>query len=101
MQPRGRPGPSTQASSIPNGYTPQQHDALVQAAEDSTGDQLICALDYVVNLLKQNGIAYAGMGGLALNLRGSERETHDVDTSASCDMSTLRNICKGRSRYVV
>jgi hypothetical protein len=101
MQPRAAPGPNIQANSIPNGYTPQQHTALARDAEGATRSQLICALDYIVNLFKVNQIAYAVMGGLALNLRGSDRDTNDVDISTSCDMATLRDICKGQPRYVV
>ncbi|KAK8040908.1 hypothetical protein PG994_013915 [Apiospora phragmitis] len=38
------------------------------------------------------------MGGLALNLRGSLRETHDVDVAVVCDMHTLRQSCMSHVR---
>lgn len=86
------------ATTTTNGYTPEQGDALARAAGQAGFDQLAAGLNYIIKLLEDNGIAYAVMGGLALNFRGSERETHDVDVTPACDMHTLRQICRGRSR---
>lgn len=51
-----------------------------------------------MTLFRSQGIAFAVMGGLALNFRGSVRDTHDVDITAACDMHTLRAACNSSPR---
>lgn len=82
----------TTQSTIANGYTPEEGAQLSAMGAHVDYLQLLCAFDYIVKLLEANEINYAGMGGLALRLRGSKRDTHDVDASAECDMHTLRGI---------
>lgn len=85
-------------SQIPNGYTPEEGAAFSRAGSNASRPQLICALDVIISLLRSKNIPFAVMGGLALNFRGSERETHDVDLTAACDMRTLREACTGAPR---
>ncbi|KAK8135713.1 hypothetical protein PG984_003653 [Apiospora sp. TS-2023a] len=97
--PRGLP--TSSPGKIPNGYTPEQGDRLTRSSRHPSRIELCCALEFMAEFIQAKGVAYAVMGGLALNLRGSRRETHDVDMVVACNMLTLRQACIGVERIKV
>ncbi|KAK8047378.1 hypothetical protein PG996_015442 [Apiospora saccharicola] len=97
--PRGLP--TSGPGKIPNGYTPDQGERLTQSSRHPSRIELCYALEFMAELIQAKGISYAVMGGLALNLRGSRRETHDVDIVVACNMLTLRQACIGVERIKV
>ncbi|KAK8032170.1 hypothetical protein PG990_001904 [Apiospora arundinis] len=97
----GRAPPTTGLGRITNGYTVEEGRFLTESQDATLVPHLYCALDFIARFLRDKGLGYAVMGGLALILRGSRRETHDVDIVAACDMLTLRQACIGQSRIKV
>ncbi|KAK4208564.1 hypothetical protein QBC37DRAFT_405166 [Rhypophila decipiens] len=89
------------ATVIANGYTDQEGRDLAEKGGNATVQQLVLALDVIVGLFEDQGVTCAVMGGLALNFRGSTRDTHDVDITAACDMRTLRQACLSHPRLKV
>ena len=96
--PRGLP--TSGPGKIPNGYTPDQGERMTQSSRHPSRIELCYALEFMTELIQAKGLAYAVTGGLALNLRGSRRETHDVDMVVACNMLTLRQACIGVERCV-
>ncbi|KAI9836120.1 MAG: hypothetical protein M1819_001736 [Sarea resinae] len=70
-------------------YTSQQQHQLEAYSRNATLTQLVRTADYMSRVLSGSAISFAFMGGFALNLRGSTRETHDVDIAVGCNMLTL------------
>ncbi|KAK6849218.1 hypothetical protein PG995_013051 [Apiospora arundinis] len=97
----GRAPPTPSLGRITNGYTIEEGRFLTQSGAHTVIPHLYCALDFMTRFLRGKGVSYAVMGGLAMILRGSRRETHDVDIVAACDMLTLRQACIGQSRIKV
>ncbi|KAK8001556.1 hypothetical protein PG991_013778 [Apiospora marii] len=93
--PRGPP-----AARPSNRYTPAEGMKLTQSGNGSV-HQLFCALDYMAAFIQGKGLTYAVIGGMARTLRGSRRETHDVDIAVACDMDTLRKAFNGEQRVKV
>lgn len=93
-----RDPPTARPSKIPNGYETEEGLQLARAGDDASVLQLFCALDFVAALLQAKGLTYAVLGGFAFTLRGSRRETHDVDIAVACDMRTLREALEGEQR---
>lgn len=92
--------PITGLGTITNGYTNEEGRLLTQSAKHARIAHLWCALEFMERLLRGKGVSYAVMGGLALNIRGSRRDTHDVDIAADCDMLTVRQTCINEPRLV-
>lgn len=84
----------------PGTYTYEQLPGLMVAADEALFPQLFAAADFVAQMLQANGIPYAFMGGFALKLRGSTRDTHDVDVTVECTMLRLIEVLSGQPRYV-
>lgn len=72
-----------------------QHDAVKEAA---------CTLSIILN---QNNVGHAYIGGFALNLLGSDRETSDIDVLIDVDCPSLIRtyvtpiLCGADSRFAV
>lgn len=60
--------------------------------------QLVAAADLVSQVFQANSIPYAFMGGFALKLRGSTRDTHDIDVAVECTMQRLIEVLSGQPR---
>jgi hypothetical protein len=60
-------------------YTIDELDDLEMESAGSNVDQQSIALASVASLLERNAIRYGVMGGMNCYLRGSGRETGDVD----------------------
>jgi hypothetical protein len=52
-------------------------------------------------MFQANGIPYAFMGGFALKLRGSTRDTYDVDVAVGCTMQRLIEVLSAQPRCVI
>lgn len=61
---------------------------------------LIVAAVFIARLLESSGIAYALMGGLGMKLRGSSRETFNVDILASVSVKRLWDVLVPQPRSV-
>lgn len=70
----------------PGTYSPEQQHALVAAANRAVTSQLFAAADLMSRVFQVNAVPYAFMGGFALKLRGSIRDTQDVDVAVGCTM---------------
>ncbi|KAF2691387.1 hypothetical protein K458DRAFT_353109 [Lentithecium fluviatile CBS 122367] len=68
------------------------------AADHAANGQLIAAADFVSQVFRANNIPFALMGGFALKLRGSNRDTHDVDVAVGCTMQRLIEVLSAQSR---
>ncbi|KAH7395256.1 hypothetical protein DE146DRAFT_659654 [Phaeosphaeria sp. MPI-PUGE-AT-0046c] len=79
--------PSTQQQ--PGTYTPEQMCTLTIAANRAVTSQLLAAAELMAQVFQANDIPYALMGGFALKLRGSTRDTYDVDVAVDCTMQRL------------
>ncbi|KAF2828479.1 hypothetical protein CC86DRAFT_241231, partial [Ophiobolus disseminans] len=79
-------------------YTHQQLQALMNAANFASSSQLVAAAELMSQVFQANSIPYAFMGGFALKLRGSTRDTHDVDVAVGCTMQRLIEVLSGQSR---
>ncbi|USP72977.1 hypothetical protein yc1106_00251 [Curvularia clavata] len=84
----------------PGTYTYEQLPGLMVAADEALFPQLFAAADFVAQMLQANGIPYAFMGGFALKLRGSTRDTHDVDVTVECTMLRLIEVLSGQPRIL-
>ncbi|RMD41617.1 hypothetical protein DV735_g3529, partial [Chaetothyriales sp. CBS 134920] len=70
-------------------YTVAQGQLLTQQSSTAGIGDLLIAADYITRLFDANQIPFAFMGGFSVNVRGSQRETHDVDVAVGCDMHKL------------
>lgn len=82
----------------PGTYTHEQQQVLIIAANRALTSQLLAAADLVSQVFQANDIPYALMGGLALKLRGSTRDTQDVDVAVECTMQRLIEVLSTQSR---
>ena len=82
----------------PGTYTPEQQHGLSMAAIVASTPQLLAAADLVSQVFQANGIPFAFMGGFALKLRGSIRDTQDVDVAVGCTMQRLIEVLSAQSR---
>ncbi len=92
--PRGQAPPPPPA----NTYTPEQRDALQRDSANATEEHLVLATDLAVEKLAADGIPYALMGGFSLRMRGSARQTLDVDLVVGGTMLALKTAMSGDSR---
>ncbi|KLJ06480.1 hypothetical protein EMPG_10127 [Blastomyces silverae] len=77
----------------PGSYDPAQAIALTSASKANTKmPHLIETMDYMIQLLQANSVSFALMGGLAMAVLGSNRNTHDVDLAVGCNMEKLKQI---------
>ena len=67
---------------------------LKQNADTALEVHLLAAADYITEVLVQNQVSYALMGGLSLRLRGSTRGTQDVDIAVGCNMNRLLEVIR-------
>lgn len=73
-------------------YTPHQHPALVAASRAATTSHLIAAADLMSQVFEAKHVPYAFMGGFSLKVRGSARDTGDVDIAVGCNMHLLKEV---------
>jgi hypothetical protein len=78
-------------------YTAQQGFELAKASMVATRTHLDLAADFLVHVFDSNHVSYAFMGGYSLALRGSLRETYDIDLTIGCDMDKLVQIIKAQN----
>jgi hypothetical protein len=71
-------------------YTPQEMENYEKLSRKATEDHMVDAADHIVQVLERNGINYAIMGGFSLRIRGSNRDTFDVDLAVGANMLELR-----------
>ena len=77
-----------------NTYEPYEMANLKQNADTALEVHLLAAADYITEVLVQNQVSYALMGGLSLRLRGSTRGTQDVDIAVGCNMNRLLEVIR-------
>ncbi|WEW60957.1 hypothetical protein PRK78_006445 [Emydomyces testavorans] len=77
-------------------------EGLSLARESSRAEliQLVAAADHVACVLQGSTISFALMGGFSLWLRGSRRDTHDVDIAVGCNMLQLREVLSAQQRIL-
>lgn len=77
------------------------YDSEEERERDPVGPQranLFAAATVVGQVLSQNGVVYATMGGFAMVCRGSVRDTRDVDIVASVSMKELWELIENEPR---
>ncbi|KAI1389323.1 uncharacterized protein F4822DRAFT_196912 [Hypoxylon trugodes] len=90
---RGGQQSSNTSSSEPLQYTDDQLFELEEQSEMATQNYLYYALEYVVRMLDREGIVYAVMGGVSMQLRGFlSRITTDVDIAVDTKPRILNEI---------
>jgi hypothetical protein len=84
----------------PSNWVHQRHQPKSLSARSAlaTEGHVVCAADYVVRLLTSRRIPYALMRSLFLRMRGSPRETADVDLVMAANMLQLRTALEGNPR---
>jgi len=82
----------------PGTYTHEQQQALGEAANRAAETHLFAAADFMSRLFEANRVPYAFMGGFALKLRGSSRDTKDVDIAVGCTMRLLIDVLSAQPR---
>ena len=82
----------------PGTYTHEQLGALLRPASRADLQQLVSAADFMSRVFQANEVPYAFMGGFALRLRGSDRETRDVDIAVGCTMLRLIEVLSAHTR---
>ncbi|WEW55166.1 hypothetical protein PRK78_000595 [Emydomyces testavorans] len=81
-------------------YTVDQGFALASASAHAGFRHLLSAADFISQLLRGRNIPFAIMGGFSLGLRGSQRQTHDVDIATGCNMGQLIQAIAGQQRIL-
>lgn len=84
MDPRTPQGPQPAGT-----YSVAQSALLAEKSSSASGGHLLAAADYITRLFDANKVPFAFMGGFSMNIRGSPRETHDVDVAVGSDMNQL------------
>lgn len=84
MNPRAAP-PAPPAGT----YSVAENEAMLAQSKTATNNHLVAAADYITRLFEANEVPFAIMGGFSMNIRGSIRETYDVDVAVGCDMNKL------------
>lgn len=79
-------------------YTVEQGFSLASASARADVRHLLSAADFITQLFEGKSIPFAIMGGFSLGLRGSRRQTHDVDIAAGCTMRQLQQAIAGQPR---
>ena len=74
--------------------------ALYNSDNDETpdDDNLWAAVLYMAQLFESNDAIYAVMGGFSMRLRGSSRETTDIDIAVNIKMKRLWEILTPQPR---
>jgi hypothetical protein len=86
----------------PGTYTHDQMVALQDyCKQNAKDDHLKLAAALVTKFLASAGIPYAIMGGFSLRIRGSPRQTYDVDLACGCNMAQLMSALKGKEGYYI
>jgi hypothetical protein len=82
----------------PQTYTVQQGAELSVAALRSKLTHLTSTADHVAEIFAANEVPFAFMGGFSMTLRGSTRDTVDVDVAIGCSMDQLLTVLKDQPR---
>lgn len=74
-----------------------------QDAHEVPDVNLLSVAFFIADLFQRHGITYDVMGGFALRLMGSPRDTHDVDIAfqAPGKMRDLWGVVEGERRYAI
>lgn len=83
---------------INNTYHIDNLDDLEEKAADANSRNFAAALDYISRLLNRNSVSWALMGGYSLSLRGSGRQTFDIDVAVQATMLTMQKIIKNEQQ---
>lgn len=81
-----------------NTWTWDQHQQLSSISDRATRLHLSAAAEFVSQIMQANAIPFAIMGGFAIQIRGSPRETYDVDIAVGCNMGRLLEVISGQPR---
>ncbi|KAI1916867.1 hypothetical protein LOZ53_003154 [Ophidiomyces ophidiicola] len=81
-------------------YTVEQGMALARASRLVRNEHLLLAARQITQKLTASNIPYALMGGFSLSLRGSRRDTFDVDIAAGCNMLQLIQAVSNNERIL-
>jgi hypothetical protein len=73
-------------------YNADQLSKLEEDSQLASDVHIVYAADHVVQVLNDNNIPYAIMGGFSLRLRGNPRNTFDVDLAVGTNMLKLRTV---------
>jgi hypothetical protein len=84
--------PAPQVQQPPGTYTVEQGLNLTAMSHQTELNNLISAADHVTEIFQTGDISYALMGGFSLKLRGSPRNTFDVDVAVGYNMVQLIEI---------
>ncbi|KAK2797857.1 hypothetical protein FQN50_009062 [Emmonsiellopsis sp. PD_5] len=84
--------PELQIGSAGGTYTVEQLHSYMRISESAGTNHLVSAAEYIVQVFRTNNIPVAIMGGFSLLLRGSPRETQDVDIAVGCTMLQLLQV---------
>jgi len=95
-----RAPPLPQAQQPAGTYTYQETANLTAQSQSAGPNHLTAAADYITQLFQTEGIPHALMGGFSLQLRGSPRNTFDVDIAVGCDMGQLIAVLSSQDRYI-
>lgn len=68
------------------------------AAAIASTAQLSAAAMFLSQVFEANSVTFAFMGGYALILRGSSRDTHDIDVAVGCTMQRLLQVISAQPR---
>lgn len=90
--------PDPQVQQPTGTYNAEQGFQLSALAHEARIGNLIAAADHIIEIFQAFGIPYSLMGGFSLNMRGSQRNTYDVDVAIGCEMVQLIEALKTQPR---
>ena len=92
--------PDPQVQQPPGTYNAEQGFQFSALAHEARIGNLIAAADHIIQIFQAFGIPYSLMGGFSLKMRGSQRNTYDVDVAIGCEMVQLIEALKTQPRSV-
>ncbi|PGH36400.1 hypothetical protein GX50_00735 [[Emmonsia] crescens] len=82
-------------------YTWEEFPKLMKEAQGPSEANLTSAADLLARMLEESQIPYGFMGGYALKLRGSARNTTDIDIAVEATMLQIREVLLKESRLAL
>jgi len=89
-----------QVQQPPGTYNAEQGFQFSALAHEARIGNLIAAADHIILIFQAFGLPHSLMGGFSLKMRGSQRNTYDVDVAIGCEMVQLIEALKTQPRSV-